>query len=115
MDTAFEIIRQMLLGGKIEEAVKSLIRITLKLPEAPNLDSMDPDARTEYLMSVVYKVFMESQEADCAMETEEEGDANRLSAREKEIKKRQEAYDKQAELVEYFKVTRMTMDEKRLF
>ncbi|XP_017876679.1 condensin complex subunit 1 [Ceratina calcarata] len=94
-DAMFEHVRQLLLKGKVLQAVKSLWKTCVKLKQSPDMENFTPEAKEEFLFLLLLKTFMESENLNNNKEQSEQ-------EKEKQEKERQEiAAGKQ--LVNYLK------------
>ncbi|XP_046412431.1 condensin complex subunit 1 [Neodiprion fabricii] len=104
LDSRFENLRQLLFQEKIREALEQLMSLSAKLPESFPIDTMTPENKEEFLMSVLHKVFIDSQEVQIVTENQGSGDIDQqMKEYEKEKETRKEDYATQARLVEYIK------------
>ncbi|XP_012269629.2 condensin complex subunit 1 isoform X1 [Athalia rosae] len=103
LDTAFENVRYLLLEEKVHESIKLLLKITSKLPGNDAIDKMIAEEQEQYIMSLLHKIFIESQEAGgaTAEQSNSNGDDDEPNEREKNRRKLQEEYEAEQRLFEY--------------
>lgn len=87
-----------------------IMRLTSVLPGGSHIDTMSVKHRKEYLLSLLHKIFMESEEAGSTTANRGGGDDDK---RDKEEEARAEAYAAQAKLTEYVQVIFAADSEKQ--